>query len=84
MFVVRSLGRSRSRGSFEIDGAGVVSHLEVVGERSVALFSAIASSARAAARAPPAATMVEKGKSRKDEVVTREYTIHLHKRLHGW
>jgi len=28
--------------------------------------------------------MVDKGKSRKDEVVTREYTIHLHKRLHGW
>ncbi|BBN17959.1 large subunit ribosomal protein L31e [Marchantia polymorpha subsp. ruderalis] len=27
--------------------------------------------------------MVEKGKSRKDEVVTREYTINLHKRLHG-
>ncbi|CAM6036211.1 unnamed protein product [Sphagnum compactum] len=27
--------------------------------------------------------MVDKGKSRKDEVVTREYTIHLHKRLHG-
>ena len=22
--------------------------------------------------------------SRKDEVVTREYTINLHKRLHGW
>jgi hypothetical protein len=28
--------------------------------------------------------MVDKGKSRKDEVVTREYTIHLHKRLHSW
>ncbi|CAM6129710.1 unnamed protein product [Calypogeia fissa] len=27
--------------------------------------------------------MVEKGKSRKDEVVTREYTVNLHKRLHG-
>eukprot|EP00249_Psilotum_nudum_P002943 c16242_g1_i1 orf=227-589(+) len=27
--------------------------------------------------------MVEKGKSRKDEVVSREYTINLHKRLHG-
>jgi large subunit ribosomal protein L31e len=27
--------------------------------------------------------MVDKGKSRKDEVVTREYTIHLHKRLHS-
>ncbi|AQL03377.1 60S ribosomal protein L31 [Zea mays] len=24
------------------------------------------------------------GGSRKDEVVTREYTINLHKRLHGW
>jgi large subunit ribosomal protein L31e len=22
--------------------------------------------------------------ARKDEVVTREYTINLHKRLHGW
>jgi large subunit ribosomal protein L31e len=22
--------------------------------------------------------------TRKDEVVTREYTINLHKRLHGW
>ncbi len=31
-----------------------------------------------------AVTMVDKGKSRKDEVVTREYTIHLHKRLHSW
>ncbi|KAG0615928.1 hypothetical protein M758_5G076800 [Ceratodon purpureus] len=31
----------------------------------------------------PTATMVEKGKSRKDEVVTRDYTINLHKRLHG-
>lgn len=30
------------------------------------------------------ATMVEKTKIRKDEVVTREYTINLHKRLHGW
>ncbi|KAH0465796.1 hypothetical protein IEQ34_005899 [Dendrobium chrysotoxum] len=29
--------------------------------------------------------MVEKGsKGRKEEVVTREYTINLHKRLHGW
>ncbi|KAI5397332.1 60S ribosomal protein L31, variant 3 [Lathyrus oleraceus] len=29
--------------------------------------------------------MVEKGASgRKEEVVTREYTINLHKRLHGW
>ena len=28
--------------------------------------------------------MVEKGKSRKDEIVTREYTINLHKRLHSW
>ncbi|XP_024386477.1 large ribosomal subunit protein eL31 [Physcomitrium patens] len=27
--------------------------------------------------------MVEKTKIRKDEVVTREYTINLHKRLHG-
>eukprot|EP00475_Leptophrys_vorax_P030128 TRINITY_DN448_c0_g1_i1.p1 TRINITY_DN448_c0_g1~~TRINITY_DN448_c0_g1_i1.p1 ORF type:complete len:122 (+),score=29.05 TRINITY_DN448_c0_g1_i1:189-554(+) len=27
--------------------------------------------------------MVEKGKSRKDEIVTREYTINLHKRVHG-
>eukprot|EP00897_Mesotaenium_endlicherianum_P003916 jgi/Mesen1/3552/ME000199S02705 len=27
--------------------------------------------------------MVEKGKPRKDEVVTREYTVNLHKRLHG-
>eukprot|EP00245_Coleochaete_scutata_P001561 TRINITY_DN11938_c0_g1_i1.p1 TRINITY_DN11938_c0_g1~~TRINITY_DN11938_c0_g1_i1.p1 ORF type:complete len:122 (+),score=37.25 TRINITY_DN11938_c0_g1_i1:94-459(+) len=28
--------------------------------------------------------MVEKGgKSRKDEVVTREYTVNLHRRLHG-
>ena len=27
--------------------------------------------------------MVEKGKSRKDEVLAREYTINLHKRLHG-
>jgi hypothetical protein len=35
-------------------------------------------------KAATAVTMVEKGKSRKDEVVTREYTIHLHKRLHGW
>jgi large subunit ribosomal protein L31e len=34
-------------------------------------------------KAATAVTMVEKGKSRKDEVVTREYTIHLHKRLHG-
>ncbi|RWW43820.1 hypothetical protein BHE74_00050477, partial [Ensete ventricosum] len=32
-----------------------------------------------------AAKMVEKGnKGRKEEVVTREYTINLHKRLHGW
>ncbi|KAL2613595.1 hypothetical protein R1flu_025287 [Riccia fluitans] len=31
----------------------------------------------------PVSAMVEKGKSRKDEVVTREYTINLHKRLHG-
>jgi large subunit ribosomal protein L31e len=29
--------------------------------------------------------MVEKGAAgRKEEVVTREYTINLHKRLHGW
>jgi large subunit ribosomal protein L31e len=30
--------------------------------------------------------MVEKGSkaARKEEVVTREYTINLHKRLHGW
>ncbi|MQM21211.1 hypothetical protein Taro_054246 [Colocasia esculenta] len=29
--------------------------------------------------------MVEKGgKGRKEEVVTREYTVNLHKRLHGW
>ncbi|KAF3787251.1 60S ribosomal protein L31 [Nymphaea thermarum] len=29
--------------------------------------------------------MVEKGgKGRREEVVTREYTINLHKRLHGW
>ncbi|KAH7420600.1 hypothetical protein KP509_13G014100 [Ceratopteris richardii] len=27
--------------------------------------------------------MVEKSKSRKDEVVCREYTVNLHKRLHG-
>ncbi|KAK7314362.1 hypothetical protein VNO77_32882 [Canavalia gladiata] len=27
--------------------------------------------------------MVEKAKGRKEEVVTREYTINLHKRLHG-
>eukprot|EP00252_Welwitschia_mirabilis_P019921 TRINITY_DN473_c0_g1_i1.p1 TRINITY_DN473_c0_g1~~TRINITY_DN473_c0_g1_i1.p1 ORF type:complete len:122 (-),score=14.63 TRINITY_DN473_c0_g1_i1:328-693(-) len=27
--------------------------------------------------------MVEKGKSRRNEVVSREYTINLHKRLHG-
>ncbi|MCO5613005.1 hypothetical protein L7F22_067278 [Adiantum nelumboides] len=27
--------------------------------------------------------MVEKGKSRKDEVATREFTVNLHKRLHG-
>ena len=27
--------------------------------------------------------MVEKGTGRKEEVVTREYTINLHKRLHG-
>lgn len=27
--------------------------------------------------------MVDKTKSRKDEVVSREYTINLHKRLHG-
>jgi hypothetical protein len=32
-----------------------------------------------------AAKMPEKsGKGRKEEVVTREYTINLHKRLHGW
>jgi hypothetical protein len=24
------------------------------------------------------------GAARKEEVVTREYTINLHKRLHGW
>nr|GLL40883.1 60S ribosomal protein L31 [Ipomoea trifida] len=31
-----------------------------------------------------AATMADKGsKARKEEVVTREYTINLHKRLHG-
>jgi hypothetical protein len=24
------------------------------------------------------------GKGRKEEVITREYTINLHKRLHGW
>ncbi|MFS8025510.1 hypothetical protein Hanom_Chr16g01475891 [Helianthus anomalus] len=28
--------------------------------------------------------MVEKTKGMKAEVVTREYTINLHKRLHGW
>ncbi|KAI5072858.1 hypothetical protein GOP47_0012964, partial [Adiantum capillus-veneris] len=28
-------------------------------------------------------TMVEKGKSRKDEVATREFTVNLHKRLHS-
>ncbi|KAJ0031086.1 hypothetical protein Pint_13334 [Pistacia integerrima] len=28
--------------------------------------------------------MVEKVKGRKEEVVSREYTINLHKRLHGW
>ncbi|RYR74341.1 hypothetical protein Ahy_A02g009017 [Arachis hypogaea] len=28
--------------------------------------------------------MVEKAKGRKEEVVTREYTINLHKRLHSW
>jgi large subunit ribosomal protein L31e len=29
--------------------------------------------------------MVEKTSAgRKEEVVTREYTINLHKRLHGW
>ncbi|KAF4371415.1 hypothetical protein F8388_001943 [Cannabis sativa] len=28
--------------------------------------------------------MVEKTKGRKEEVVSREYTINLHKRLHGW
>jgi hypothetical protein len=30
--------------------------------------------------------MVEKkgGAARKEEVVTREYTINLHKRLHSW
>ncbi|GLJ05909.1 hypothetical protein SUGI_0028030 [Cryptomeria japonica] len=28
--------------------------------------------------------MVENGKSRREEVVTREYTINLHKRLHGF
>lgn len=27
--------------------------------------------------------MVEKGKSRRNDVVTREYTINLHRRLHG-
>jgi len=31
-----------------------------------------------------AAAMVEKGKSRRNDVVTREYTINLHRRLHGW
>lgn len=30
-----------------------------------------------------AAAMVEKGKSRRNDVVTREYTINLHRRLHG-
>ena len=36
-------------------------------------------------RRAAAAKMVEKGnKGRKEEVVTREYTINLHKRLHGW
>lgn len=30
-----------------------------------------------------AAAMVEKGKCRRDDVVTREYTINLHRRLHG-
>ncbi|KAL9660596.1 hypothetical protein QQ045_025413 [Rhodiola kirilowii] len=30
-----------------------------------------------------ASKMVEKTKGRKEEVVTREYTINLHKRLHG-
>ncbi|KAK4414435.1 60S ribosomal protein L31 [Sesamum alatum] len=35
-------------------------------------------------KAAAAAIMVEKGsKVRKEEVVTREYTINLHKRLHG-
>ncbi|KAK9020251.1 hypothetical protein V6N11_054741 [Hibiscus sabdariffa] len=28
--------------------------------------------------------MVEKTRGRKEEVVTREYTINLHKGLHGW
>ncbi|KAG6589975.1 60S ribosomal protein L31, partial [Cucurbita argyrosperma subsp. sororia] len=31
----------------------------------------------------PTADMVEKTKGRKEEVVSREYTINLHKRLHG-
>lgn len=36
-------------------------------------------------RVATAAKMVEKGsKARKEEVVAREYTINLHKRLHGW
>jgi hypothetical protein len=41
--------------------------------------------------APPASRaepnrpeMAERKGSRKEEVVTREYTINLHKRLHGW
>lgn len=28
--------------------------------------------------------MVEKTRGRTEEVVTREYTVNLHKRLHGW
>lgn len=36
-------------------------------------------------RVATAGKMVEKGsKARKEEVVAREYTINLHKRLHGW
>ncbi|KAG5382552.1 hypothetical protein IGI04_034022 [Brassica rapa subsp. trilocularis] len=27
---------------------------------------------------------MEKGKGRKEEIVTREYTINLHRRLHSW
>ena len=35
-------------------------------------------------RAEDRAKMVEKTKGRKEEVVSREYTINLHKRLHSW
>jgi hypothetical protein len=63
-----------------------ISLLWILGSRTRSEEEAITRNTRTrrAARLCGEFAMVDKGKSRKDEVVTREYTIHLHKRLHGW